>query len=129
MRAVHHALMHAHVFSDTYLQLHHSRYSVLNLITGETPRPYQRWSACRWLSPTIVRGMRPPQNNRSRRFTAASAACCAILMLLVEAPGCKGAQNVVPLAVWRQNLICAAYRHCRSSDSGSDDSIKEQVRD
>ena len=79
--------------------------------------------------PTSVRVMRPPHNNCSRRFTAAAAACCAVLLLLVEAPGCKGAQNVVPLAVWRQNLMCAACRHCRPSDSGSDDSIKEQVHD
>jgi hypothetical protein len=45
--------------------------------------------------PTHACGMRPPESKRGRRFTAASAACCAFLLLLVQAPGCKGAQDVV----------------------------------
>ena len=45
--------------------------------------------------PTRARGMRSQRHNRNRRFTAASAACCAVLLLLVQAPGCKGAHDVV----------------------------------
>ena len=55
-------------------------------------------SAVRFLlvaTPTCAYIMRPPQNNRRRWLTAAHAACCFVTLLLNQAPGCKGAQDVV----------------------------------
>ena len=46
-------------------------------------------------TPTRAYIMRPPHKNRRRWFTAAHAACCFVMLFLNQAPGCKGAQDVV----------------------------------